>query len=147
MDLELSGKVAVVTGASKGIGLAVTRALVDEGARVVAGARGTDALDGIDGVLAVPVDLAAPDGPGLLVARAIDEYGRIDVLVNNVGAVRLRMEGFLGTSDEERKAVEAATPIGRWGGADPIARTVLFLVETDFVTGETIRVDGGRHVK
>jgi NAD(P)-dependent dehydrogenase (short-subunit alcohol dehydrogenase family) len=62
MDLELSGKVAVVTGASKGIGLAVTRALVDEGARVVAGARTTDALDGLDGVLAVPVDLAAPDG-------------------------------------------------------------------------------------
>jgi NAD(P)-dependent dehydrogenase (short-subunit alcohol dehydrogenase family) len=101
MDLELSGKVAVVTGASKGIGLAVTKALVDEGAHVVAGARTTDVLDGLDGVLAVPVDLAAPDGPGLLVARAIDEYGRIDVLVNNVGAVRLRLEGFLGTSDEE----------------------------------------------
>jgi NAD(P)-dependent dehydrogenase (short-subunit alcohol dehydrogenase family) len=52
-----------------------------------------------------------------------------------------------GTTDEELRAVEAATPLGRWGGADPIARTVLFLVETDFVTGETIRVDGGRHVK
>jgi len=49
----------------------------------------------------VPVDLAAPDGPALLVQRALDEYGRIDVLVNNVGAVRLRMEGFLGTGDEE----------------------------------------------
>ena len=48
MDLELSGKVAVVTGASKGIGLAITRALVDEGALVVAGARGTDSLEGIE---------------------------------------------------------------------------------------------------
>jgi NAD(P)-dependent dehydrogenase (short-subunit alcohol dehydrogenase family) len=52
-----------------------------------------------------------------------------------------------GTTEEEFKAVEAATPLGRWGGPDPIARAVIFLIETDFVTGETIRVDGGRHVK
>ncbi len=52
-----------------------------------------------------------------------------------------------GTTDEESKAVETATPLGRWGGPDAIVRTVMFLVETDFVTGETIRVDGGRHVK
>jgi len=101
MDLELDGKVAVVTGASKGIGLAVTRALADEGARVVAGARTTDTLDGLDRVTAVPLDLAAPDGPRLLVQSAIADHGRVDVLVNNVGAVRLRLEGFLGTSDEE----------------------------------------------
>jgi len=52
-----------------------------------------------------------------------------------------------GTTDEELKAVESATPVGRWGGPEAIVRAVLFLVETDFVTGETIRVDGGRHVK
>jgi NAD(P)-dependent dehydrogenase (short-subunit alcohol dehydrogenase family) len=52
-----------------------------------------------------------------------------------------------GTTEEEQKAVEAATPLGRWGGADAIVRAVLFLVETDFITGETIRVDGGRHIK
>jgi NAD(P)-dependent dehydrogenase (short-subunit alcohol dehydrogenase family) len=52
-----------------------------------------------------------------------------------------------GTSDAELAAVERATPLGRWGGADEIAKAVLFLVESDFVTGETIRVDGGRHVK
>jgi NAD(P)-dependent dehydrogenase (short-subunit alcohol dehydrogenase family) len=52
-----------------------------------------------------------------------------------------------GTSEEERRAVAAATPLGRWGGPDAIVRAVMFLVETDFVTGETIRVDGGRHVK
>jgi NAD(P)-dependent dehydrogenase (short-subunit alcohol dehydrogenase family) len=49
----------------------------------------------------VAVDLATPDGPGLLVQHALDEHGRVDVLVNNVGAVRIRLEGFLGTSDEE----------------------------------------------
>ena len=50
-------------------------------------------------------------------------------------------------TEQERRAVEAATPLGRWGGPDAIVRAVLFLIETDFVTGETIRVDGGRHVK
>ncbi len=52
-----------------------------------------------------------------------------------------------GTTDDERSAVEAATPLGRWGGAEAIVGAVMFLVETDFVTGETIRVDGGRHLK
>ena len=101
MDLQLSEKIAVVTGASKGIGLAVTRALVEEGARVVAGARTIESLEGLDRVTAVAVDLASPDGPAKLVQRALDEHGRVDVLVNNVGAVRLRLQGFFGTSDEE----------------------------------------------
>jgi NAD(P)-dependent dehydrogenase (short-subunit alcohol dehydrogenase family) len=52
-----------------------------------------------------------------------------------------------GTTDEELRAVESATPLGRWGGSDAIVRAVMFLLDTDFVTGETIRVDGGRHVK
>lgn len=52
-----------------------------------------------------------------------------------------------GTTDDELKAVESATPLGRWGGTEAIVRTVMFLVESDFITGETIRVDGGRHVK
>jgi NAD(P)-dependent dehydrogenase (short-subunit alcohol dehydrogenase family) len=104
MDLGLTDKVAVVTGASKGIGLAVTRALVAEGARVVAGARTTESLAGgslAGRVTPVALDLGSPEGPGRLVQRALDEHGRVDVLVNNVGAVRLRLQGFFGTSDEE----------------------------------------------
>jgi len=50
-------------------------------------------------------------------------------------------------SQEERDAVVKSTPLGRWGGEDEIAKAVMFLIESDFVTGETIRVDGGRHVK
>ena len=50
-------------------------------------------------------------------------------------------------SDQEKQEVADATPIGRWGGELEIARAVVALIETDFVTGETIRVDGGRHVK
>ena len=52
-----------------------------------------------------------------------------------------------GTSDEEFAMVERATPLGRWGGELEIAKVVLAIVESDFITGETIRVDGGRHVK
>ena len=101
MDLNLNGKIAVVTGASKGIGLAVVRTLAEEGALVVAGARSGGSLEGIDGVTAVAVDLSAPGGPASLIEKAIDLHGRVDVLVNNVGAVRIRTDGFLGTSDEE----------------------------------------------
>ncbi len=101
MDLQLTGKVAVVTGASKGIGLATTRALVDEGALVVAGARTTASLEGIAGVTPLAIDLVGPEGPAALIQHALDTHGRVNVLVNNVGAVRLRPDGFLGTSDEE----------------------------------------------
>ena len=101
MDLGLAGKVAVVTGANKGIGFAITQALLAEGASVVAGSLTTGNLDGLDRVVAVPVDLMTPDGPAQLVQRAVDEHGRLDVLVNNVGAVRIRVDGFLATSDEE----------------------------------------------
>ena len=48
---------------------------------------------------------------------------------------------------EEIEEVARATPLGRWGGEVEIARAVIFLCETDFVTGETIRVDGGRHLE
>ena len=54
MDLQLADKVAVVTGANRGIGFAVTRALLAEGAYVVAGSRTTDNLDGLERVIAVP---------------------------------------------------------------------------------------------
>jgi NAD(P)-dependent dehydrogenase (short-subunit alcohol dehydrogenase family) len=50
-------------------------------------------------------------------------------------------------SAEESDAVVKSTPLGRWGGEDEIAKAVMFLVESGFVTGETIRVDGGRHIK
>jgi NAD(P)-dependent dehydrogenase (short-subunit alcohol dehydrogenase family) len=102
MDLGLSGRVAVVTGASRGIGLAVVAALVAEGVTVVAGARTTsDELAAVarkGDVRVVRVDLSTPDGPAELVAAAGD---RIDVLVNNVGAAGVRADGFLGVTDDQ----------------------------------------------
>jgi NAD(P)-dependent dehydrogenase (short-subunit alcohol dehydrogenase family) len=52
-----------------------------------------------------------------------------------------------GTTAAEARAVEEATPLGRWGGEIEIAKTVAALIDSDFITGETLRVDGGRHVK
>jgi NAD(P)-dependent dehydrogenase (short-subunit alcohol dehydrogenase family) len=50
-------------------------------------------------------------------------------------------------TEKESQSVVHSTPLGRWGGADEIGKAVMFLVQSDFVTGETIRVDGGRHVR
>jgi len=103
MDLRLTGKLAVVTGASKGIGLAITRALVAEGARVIAGARAPSPeladLTGRSDVHHVAVDLSDHSGPIELIAAA-RKHGSIDVLVNNVGAVTPRLDGFLAVPDD-----------------------------------------------
>jgi NAD(P)-dependent dehydrogenase (short-subunit alcohol dehydrogenase family) len=105
MDLGLNGRTAIVTGASRGIGLAVTRGLVGEGVRVTAGARKSSAeLDELAGtglVRAVEVDLAEPAGPATLIAAAGD---RIDILVNNVGAAPARPGGFGEITDEDWQA-------------------------------------------
>ena len=98
---DLDDKVAVVTGAGKGIGLAIDEGAGRGGRAVVAGSRSDAALDGLDGVTAVAVDLATPEGAGGAGARAIDDHGRLDVLVNNVGAVRLRLDGFLALTDDD----------------------------------------------
>jgi NAD(P)-dependent dehydrogenase (short-subunit alcohol dehydrogenase family) len=104
VDLRLQGKIAVVTGASKGIGLAITSALAGEGVRVIAGARtiGPDLAALADGGMVDPlaVDLSTAVGPGELVARA-DQYGGLDILVNNVGALTPRLGGFLSVTDDE----------------------------------------------
>jgi NAD(P)-dependent dehydrogenase (short-subunit alcohol dehydrogenase family) len=111
MNLQLEDHVAVVTGASKGIGLAISRTLLDEGARVVAASRsGTAELDALDGELVhVPVDLMDPDGPAHVIATAAETFGRLDVLVNNVGGpppgVTLPRGSFFDATDDDWRAV------------------------------------------
>jgi NAD(P)-dependent dehydrogenase (short-subunit alcohol dehydrogenase family) len=102
MDLGLTGRTAVVTGASRGIGLAITRGLAAHGAHVVAGARRSSAeLDELakeGSVRVLEVDLTDPGGPARLVALA--DAGP-DILVNNVGGAPARTGGFLSISDED----------------------------------------------
>lgn len=104
MDLQLKGKTAVVTGAGKGIGLAITQALVEEGAHVIAGSRTLtseiEVLEAHGQVTFLAVDLAGAVGPSTLVAAAI-ERGGIDVLINNVGAAAVRTGGFAAVTDAD----------------------------------------------
>lgn len=104
MDLALAGKTAVVTGASRGIGLATARALAHEGVRVFGAARTItpELLEVAPG--SVAVDLATSDGARAVVDAAIAEAGGIDILVNNVGAGdvdTLRLGGFLDAGDTQ----------------------------------------------
>ena len=91
MDLQLSGKVAVVTGGSAGIGLAVARGLAAEGVHVALCARDEQRLRSVASeitgvrVLPVPADLTAPDGAAALAAAVADEFGGADILINNAG--------------------------------------------------------------
>ena len=107
---KLEGKVAVVTGASSGIGEATVRALAAEGAAVVAGARRQERLDGlVEGVtqdggkaIGVQCDVTDEEQAHDLVRRAVEEFGRIDILVNNAGVMLLsRIE--TGLSDQWRQ--------------------------------------------
>ncbi|MFF8918857.1 SDR family NAD(P)-dependent oxidoreductase [Streptomyces sp. NPDC015032] len=104
MNLQLADKVVVVTGASKGIGLAIADAFCRAGAHVVAGSRSStpelEALHEKYGLTAVPVDLSTQDGPDTLVQVAVDQYNRVDILVNNLGTATSR-PSFLDIDDAE----------------------------------------------
>ncbi len=112
MDLQLQDKVAIITGSSRGLGLASAQALAVEGARVTLCARGTERLvsaaslvrQGVGGgvrrderVLAVQADLATAEGVAQVVSRTLEVFGGIDILVNNMGLGR--GGGLLDTPD------------------------------------------------
>ena len=144
MDLQLQGKVAVVTGASRGLGLGIARALAREGCRLAICARGEADLaaaareieaeiesktraEAGGRVLAVPLDLTAPDAPERLLGEAVRRFGGVDVLVNSAGGNRRKP--FAETTEEDWTAIvdlnlrahvrmsRAAVPLlGRRGG-------------------------------
>lgn len=109
MDLQLKDKVAIVTGSSRGLGLASARALAAEGCRVCICARGAARLHEaaadvaraaghVDRVIAVEADLSTADGVSAVVSRTVDRFGGLDILVNNIGLGR--GAGLLDTPDE-----------------------------------------------
>ncbi|WP_018654301.1 SDR family NAD(P)-dependent oxidoreductase [Actinomadura flavalba] len=111
MDLQLAGRVALVTGASKGIGLAVVRTLLAEGARVAAVSRTPGGLAELAGpsLVHVPLDLTRPDAPATAVDETVAAFGRLDVLVNNAGGpppgVTLPRFGFASVGDDDWHAM------------------------------------------
>jgi NADP-dependent 3-hydroxy acid dehydrogenase YdfG len=110
---KLDGKVAVVTGASSGIGEATVRALVAEGTAVVAGARRKERLDGLveevtnggGRAIAVECDVTDEKQAHDLVRRTVQEFGSLDILVNNAGVMLLSTVGK-GLSDQWRQMFE-----------------------------------------
>jgi NAD(P)-dependent dehydrogenase (short-subunit alcohol dehydrogenase family) len=92
-QFDLSGKTALITGASRGIGAATARAFAQQGANVVAMARDRDAIAGLAGeigpkALAVPVDVSRYWEVEAAVTAAVDTFGTVDILINNAGADR-----------------------------------------------------------
>ena len=113
MDLALTDKIAIVTGSSRGLGLASARALVSEGCRVCICGRGSEQLAAAalaveaaarrpNMVIAVQADVSTPDGIALVVDRTVEAFDGLDILVNNVG--RAAGSDLLDTSDAEWQA-------------------------------------------
>jgi len=104
MDLQLSGKVAIVTGASRGIGRAIAETLAAEGMNLTLVARSRDQLEALSSVLETKtlvhaVDLRTADAPAVAVAATVTRFGRLDLLVNNAGATQ--RGDFLELSDAD----------------------------------------------
>jgi len=108
MDLGIRGKVAIVTGASAGVGRAIAREFAENGADIVLVARGAERLEAATteittryGVrtLAIPADVAIAETPVRIVEAAIREFGRIDILVNNAG--RAHAGGMMQTTEAD----------------------------------------------
>jgi len=113
MDLQLTDKIAIITGSSRGLGLASARTLVAEGCRVCLCARGSEQLAAAaveveasarrpNMILAVQADVSTADGIGLVVERTVERFGGLDILVNNVG--RAGGTDLLDTTDAEWQA-------------------------------------------
>ncbi|MEU1982776.1 oxidoreductase [Nocardia sp. NPDC019395] len=104
MDLELTGKTAVVTGAGRGIGLAIAQALSAEGVRVLGAARNVTPDLKAAAYATVSADLSTPEGATAVVETSLSEFGGIDILVNNVGggdAGELTLGGFLDIDNQQ----------------------------------------------
>jgi NADP-dependent 3-hydroxy acid dehydrogenase YdfG len=154
MTGRLNGKVAVVTGASSGIGEATVRALCAEGASVVAGARRKERLDGlVEGIsrdggnaIAVECDVTDERQAHALIERAIEEFGRIDILVNNAG-VMLLSKVEKGLSDEWRRMFDVNV-LGLLYATDAAVGTMKrqgsgHIVNVSSVAGRKTRPTGG----
>jgi len=147
MNITMKDRVAVVTGGSKGIGIAVARRFAESGAKVAILARGRADLkaareqlasDGLE-VRDYVCDVSKAADIASAYEKVIADFGRIDVLVNNAGTSRAMP---FETVTELAKGV----PLGRMGTAEEFANLACFLAseQGSYITGTAINVDGGR---
>ena len=166
--MSFEGKIALVTGASRGIGRAIAETLVARGAKVIGTATSESGAQAIS-------DYLGANGKGLLLnvtdPASIEsvlgniraEFGEVDILVNNAGITRdnllMRMKDdewndiietnmTRALTDEQRAGTLAAVPAGRLGTPNEIASAVAFLAsdEASYITGETLHVNGGMYM-
>jgi len=137
----LEGKLALVTGGSKGIGRGIVDELLEQGATVVACARDPSPLEGLDGCIAVAADVSTPEGLALLL-EAVEAVGRpLDILVNNVGSnIRKRTWEF---TDEEygllmRTNLDAAFHLSRHCFDRWLRRSKGCVVNISSISGVTV---------
>lgn len=168
MNLRLTGKVAIVTGASRGIGRSIAQVLALEGMRLVLVARSQDQLNEV----ALPcqaeslvhvADLRNPDEPDGVVTAAIKHYGQIDLLVNYAGATKrsdfktlldaewddgfaLKFFGAMRLCRATWPHLKKQMSVARFGEPEEIAHMVAFLASplADYCHGSIIDIDGGQ---
>ncbi len=135
---KLDSKVALVTGASRGIGAAVAQSLADAGADVSLASRSGDDL-GIQGAVALPTDVRDPDAVEALVAATVDRFGRLDILVVNAGV------GAYGPFlDLPADQMEEMIDVNVKGALYSIKAALPHLIESDAADIVTVASEAGR---
>ena len=104
-QVNCAGKVVLVTGASEGLGLACARSLLARGAKVAGVARSADKLRAVEGLFAIPGDLTEPGFAARAVHQTIEQFGRVDILINNAG-IGLYAPSWLASMDDTRLMFE-----------------------------------------
>ncbi len=163
--MKLDGKVAIITGGARGIGLAIAKRYVAEGAKVVIADVDAAAGDAAARALGEACRFKATDVGDAqqaqsLINDAVAAFGALDILVNNAGIVHAADFLDLKEADFDRvlrvnlkgaflvgqAAARRMTPLGRIGEPDEVAAIALFLASDDaaYITGQTVYADGGR---
>jgi 3-oxoacyl-[acyl-carrier protein] reductase len=153
MSGDFAGRVAIITGAARGLGRAVAARLIERGARVAVNVRDPERAEAVardlgPQALAVPGDIAAPGIPDVIASRTLDRFGRIDILVNNAALATSTRFGDL-SADEWRLALEVnvTAPFLLTKAVLPAMKAQQYgrIVNISSTAGKTVSTLGGAH--